>query len=292
MAPGIPAKHIKIKVPRHNSQRLGAKLTASVKAAADDEGDLVQTYQPNIDSNMAQAIENASDWNSLLLTARAERGPQWDVGTQQFHVEEFSELYYDSTSLQEAVRKQDEEENGVPESKSSGMDRQTPQPGPGHHGQREFTPHHLPLDPNVTPQHMRHGTPGNFGYGAGGGMGNSPLRGPFPGGGPGMGGNMGMPGMAMGGGGMGGGGMGGGMGSAPGSVGQFSPMPANQFYPGHEGGSPMRMGMDPGHGRHPMMHGGMVGGMGGMPGGHGMQAMNISPDIRQRMVRMDEFSMN
>lgn len=27
--------------------------------------------------------ESASEWNSLLMTARAERGPQWDVGTQQ-----------------------------------------------------------------------------------------------------------------------------------------------------------------------------------------------------------------
>lgn len=28
--------------------------------------------------------ESASEWNSLLITARAERGPQWDVGTQQY----------------------------------------------------------------------------------------------------------------------------------------------------------------------------------------------------------------
>lgn len=28
--------------------------------------------------------ESASEWNSLLMTARAERGPQWDVGTQQY----------------------------------------------------------------------------------------------------------------------------------------------------------------------------------------------------------------
>ena len=27
--------------------------------------------------------ESASEWNSLLMTARAERGPQWDIGTQQ-----------------------------------------------------------------------------------------------------------------------------------------------------------------------------------------------------------------
>ncbi|TFY82187.1 hypothetical protein EWM64_g1825 [Hericium alpestre] len=33
------------------------------------------------------------------MTARAQRGPQWDVGTQQFQVEEGSDLYYDPTPL-------------------------------------------------------------------------------------------------------------------------------------------------------------------------------------------------
>ena len=28
--------------------------------------------------------ESSSDWNSLLLTARAQRGPQWDVASQQY----------------------------------------------------------------------------------------------------------------------------------------------------------------------------------------------------------------
>lgn len=62
----------------------------------------------------------------MLITARAERGPQWDMGTQQFvfsilfcfctHprrflVDEYSDLYYDSTPLFEAVKKQAELEN-------------------------------------------------------------------------------------------------------------------------------------------------------------------------------------
>ncbi|THH06422.1 hypothetical protein EW145_g4095 [Phellinidium pouzarii] len=77
MAPCKPAKTVKIRVPRQNAQRLGPSLTSQ---------------------------ENASEWNSLLLSARAQRGPFWDIGTQQFLVEKESELYYDSTALLEAAR--------------------------------------------------------------------------------------------------------------------------------------------------------------------------------------------
>lgn len=63
--------------------------------------------------------ESASEWNSLLLTARSQRGPQWDVATQQyvlrlyplsallnlycfssrFLVDRDSHLYFDHTPL-------------------------------------------------------------------------------------------------------------------------------------------------------------------------------------------------
>jgi hypothetical protein len=99
MAPTKAVKNIKVKVPRHNAQRINAKLCVEVKNQAKTQGILVDTVQPS--SKLSQAIvrlpcsrlmrslqcglsqESASDWNSLLMTARAERGPQWDVGTQQ-----------------------------------------------------------------------------------------------------------------------------------------------------------------------------------------------------------------
>ncbi|KAJ4477189.1 hypothetical protein J3R30DRAFT_3483140 [Lentinula aciculospora] len=113
MAPGKPVGVIKVQVPRHNAQRIGAKLTAEVEAQADSAG--VRTDVGQSSHEMTQAIESASEWNSLLLTARANRGPQWDVGTQQFHVEEYSDLYYDPGILRESAQKQYEEENGISE---------------------------------------------------------------------------------------------------------------------------------------------------------------------------------
>ena len=89
-----PVRNIKVKVPRHNSQRIGPVVTAQVETLARESKvrvDVRQTaYEPS--SALAQAIvsverenlllgvelnefapqESASEWNSLLLTARAE----------------------------------------------------------------------------------------------------------------------------------------------------------------------------------------------------------------------------
>nr|GAT60755.1 predicted protein [Mycena chlorophos] len=113
MAPGRPVRSIKVRVPRHNAQKIGEKLTSKVQEEARRQGVRANTYQPNEESSsaLAQAIESASEWNSLLISARAERGPQWDVGTQLFQVDKYSELYYDSTLLFEAIKKQGDVEN-------------------------------------------------------------------------------------------------------------------------------------------------------------------------------------
>ncbi|KAF7312270.1 hypothetical protein MIND_00240000 [Mycena indigotica] len=129
MAPGRPARSIKIRVPRHNAQKIGAKLSGEVQQQARKQAIRVDTTQPNSESSaaIAQAVvrmtlyntssslkqrqESASEWNSLLITARAERGPQWDVGTQVFHIDQYSELYYDSTPLFDAVKKQSDVEH-------------------------------------------------------------------------------------------------------------------------------------------------------------------------------------
>ncbi|KAI0694611.1 hypothetical protein BC835DRAFT_998515 [Cytidiella melzeri] len=98
-----PARDIKVRVPRHNSQRIGPTFTAHVESLAKKQKKRVDIRQTAYDptSIFAQAIDSASEWNSLLLTARADRGPQWDIGTQQYHVDEHSTLYYDPTPLRE-----------------------------------------------------------------------------------------------------------------------------------------------------------------------------------------------
>ncbi|KAH8118071.1 hypothetical protein DFH11DRAFT_875276 [Phellopilus nigrolimitatus] len=106
MAPCKPAKAIKIRVPRQNAQRLGPSLTAEIRAVSRQDGIVVQLSPPVQEqpSSAGPSSENASEWNSLLLSARAQRGPFWDVGTQQFLVEKESELYYDPTPLLQVSR--------------------------------------------------------------------------------------------------------------------------------------------------------------------------------------------
>lgn len=99
-----PVRDVKVRVPRHNGQRLGPTFTAHVEALARKQKKRINIRQTAYDSAsiFAQAIvsnmpscrqfykrtyedmkDSASEWNSLLMTARAERGPQWDIGTQQ-----------------------------------------------------------------------------------------------------------------------------------------------------------------------------------------------------------------
>ncbi|KAG9315329.1 hypothetical protein JVU11DRAFT_4471 [Chiua virens] len=134
MARGKPAKSLVVKVPRHGAQHIGLKFSISVEnlvrkeyaaAKAAKQRPRIVRYQHNNDPPavaLAQSIvgpsnslrcgahcrlqESASEWNSRLTSARAQRGPQWDVGTQQFQVDFGSTLYYDPTSLLEVLKQQ------------------------------------------------------------------------------------------------------------------------------------------------------------------------------------------
>jgi len=116
MARGKPAKTLVIKVPRHGAQRIGLKFSLSVESLVRKEYAAKSAkqrprvrYQHNNDpptGALAQSIEAASEWNSLLIRARAQRGPQWDVGTQQFQVDFGSTLHYDPTPLLEVLKQQ------------------------------------------------------------------------------------------------------------------------------------------------------------------------------------------
>ncbi|KAF8071942.1 hypothetical protein FPV67DRAFT_908753 [Lyophyllum atratum] len=271
MAPGRPAKVIKVKVPRHNAQRVGAKLSGEIKNLARTRNIRAEIYQPS--PEVAQAVESASEWNSLLITARAERGPQWDVGTQQFLMDKYSDIYYDPTPLLEAVKKQSDAEN-VEEHHQQQQQQPSHHPHQPHQSSRQHTPRsdreylmqnmHHPMGPPGLDSPMHHrqhqGPPSNYPYqGTPQSMSlnmNMNMRGPAPISRPYQGGHPG---------------------GSP-----FNAVPQGQFY-GSDPASPMRMnpmgGMGMidhgGMGGHPM--GGMQGiGMGGGMGGGGMP-MNLSP---------------
>ncbi|KAI0926070.1 hypothetical protein AcV5_008634 [Taiwanofungus camphoratus] len=208
-----PARDIKVHVPRHNSQRIGPAGTATIEALAREQRvrvDVRQTaYDPS--SALAQAIESASDWNSLLMTARAERGPQWDVGTQLFLVDEYSELYYDPSSLLEYQKESRPSADGEEASTSTNNPTHsapdfpsTPQAQHRHPPHAMHTPQHhstqyFAATPNMPMGSPRHPFPGQgMGYG---GMNHPVSPAQFYGGGDGMPASpmrMGMGGMRMG----------------------------------------------------------------------------------------------
>ncbi|TCD69369.1 hypothetical protein EIP91_007925 [Steccherinum ochraceum] len=218
MSPSKTSRDIKVKVPRHNSQRIGPALTGQVESLAREQNvrvDVRQTaYEPQ--NILAQAIESASDWNSLLMTARAERGPQWDIGTQQFMVDDRSDLYYDPSPLMEYLK--DGKTEGEENAEQSSMDRpsQPPADGPGtpqtrrSHGLPPTNPNQINFSPRQPGGQFPpgQGMPGPFSggmapipasqfYGNGAG-GDQHMSSPMRMGGMGLPGDGGMGGMGMG----------------------------------------------------------------------------------------------
>jgi len=100
---GTPS--IVVRTPRHASRRLRPPLVAEIRKQAkqkhirivgiEGRNNVVDPTHP-----LGMACDSASEWNSLVISARAERGPQWDVSTQRFMVDHGSDLYFDPTRLQ------------------------------------------------------------------------------------------------------------------------------------------------------------------------------------------------
>ncbi|KAJ7603772.1 hypothetical protein DFH06DRAFT_1021912 [Mycena polygramma] len=261
MAPGKPVHSIKIRVPRHNAQKIGAKLNGEVESQAREQDIRTDTYQPNSESAAAlnQAIESASEWNSMLITARAERGPQWDMGTQQFLVDEYSDLYYDSTPLFEAIKKQTDMENAEEQKQHQQQQQQHQQAQQAHRERERERERERDLHlQNVQQMNMVHESPQRpYGSGQYGGgypsspgmaqnMGGNMRGGPYAGGGaPFNPGNVPQPGFYN---------------NSPMGHGPPPQSPARMGMGGMPMDSPMRMGM---------------GGMGG--GGMGMGGMGMAP---------------
>ncbi|KAI0635923.1 hypothetical protein C8Q77DRAFT_1100436 [Trametes polyzona] len=260
-----PVRDLKVRVPRHNSQRIGPVLTANVDSVAHAARTRVDVRQTALEptSALAQAIDSASEWNSLLLTARAARGPQWDVGTQMWLVDEYSELYYDPTPLLDYMKDSQQNTSDDQAASSSSKQRQqdsvnSPRMPRGSIPPGGMTPSMSHSQLYNTPQQMA-----------------SP-RHPYQAANQGMGGGGGGP------------------------YGGIAPIPPAQFYGGGGGGgdgvppSPIQRGPGPGMGMSPGM--GMAQGMGMNPAAMGMGGMapdgSLSPEVRRRVTRgmsMDEF---
>jgi len=101
MSPSKPTRDLVVRVPRQGAKRPSSSLVSALRQQASLQRIRLQGHNRGHDPTTSQGAgaDNASEWNSLLIHARAERGPQWDVATQMFHVDRGSDLYFDSTPL-------------------------------------------------------------------------------------------------------------------------------------------------------------------------------------------------
>jgi hypothetical protein len=89
-----PKKDVVIRVPRllPPPEEQPEQPTAGSSTAAEKEGEDPEERRPFLpntsklpsDPKQASAIKacaSAAEWNSLLIWARGQRGPQWDAGT-------------------------------------------------------------------------------------------------------------------------------------------------------------------------------------------------------------------
>ncbi|KAF8514534.1 hypothetical protein BU17DRAFT_68310 [Hysterangium stoloniferum] len=102
--PSRATPNIVVRTPRYASKRLRLSLVNEIRKIAKQRGihvDGIDTRNLAVDPThpLGTASDNASEWNSLLVGARAERGPQWDVSTQRFMVDCGSRLFFDPSPL-------------------------------------------------------------------------------------------------------------------------------------------------------------------------------------------------
>ncbi|KAG9051163.1 hypothetical protein FS837_011278 [Tulasnella sp. UAMH 9824] len=93
---GTAQPNIVIRVPRYGTVPAPPEVIEAAKKLSEKSGIPLkpnETIDPH--SNVGESVDNASEWNSMLITARAGRGPQWDVASQLFQVDKNSDVYYD-----------------------------------------------------------------------------------------------------------------------------------------------------------------------------------------------------
>ncbi|KAG9114456.1 hypothetical protein FRC07_007632 [Ceratobasidium sp. 392] len=113
---GTQANPVILTVPRHASAAASEELINEVKKLAAEEGkNFVNDFGGGPQTARSRAMAQASEWNSLLISARAARGPQWDVGIQQYLVDKESDLYYNPTPLSQTDAPNDSEAPDGPE---------------------------------------------------------------------------------------------------------------------------------------------------------------------------------
>jgi len=150
---------ITVIVPRHGTLPPAKNVLNAAKTIVEQQGGVLKANE-SVDphSPEGESVANASEWNSMLLTARAVRGPQWDVASQLFQVDKESQLYYGFTPLMSADGEAESVEQPAPPSQLQTPSRQSfASPSPSY--RRTPADSYNPNTPNnggtATPPSMR-----------------------------------------------------------------------------------------------------------------------------------------